>query len=285
MCYSKNILSDLPQAYLPYYIMIVSFAEFRRTSSGASNSSMIVSFAERRRRGSNASNSSSHLSKNGSGRSDRRGSRSPGSQTSPGNEHPLLEIGSRNYASSATPKSERTGRQSDALSDHKSRSMRELIQAPKLLSRHTPEKGVIVEFPDRNPQNHGRRLRDVNPNKKLTVSGIFRKHEAARSVHTTSANARQMAHNSSTKKMREKHTRKFNDEVDWKNSSIDWGDEDDSATDEDEDKKFSPKSITRGKKSMMKRTEQLAHSSQTAQTMLSSSINSLLSFRSGIDNV
>ena len=251
------------------------------------NNIMIVAFA--RRRSSDGSHSQSHS--NVVRKSERRAvgsmivtfdDRTPSNVVRKSDRH---TIGSSRRTKGGTSRKQTSPvptdppavswRQLDILSNRKARSRKENEAKNDSPTRYS-RSGVIVEFPEWKPQDHAMRRSDSK--KMLSLSGIFGKHEGQRDSHTSSSRSKQQPkkHNSSTRNHQDRHARKFKDAVDWRNTSIDWGDEDE-ANITDDDAKL--ETLIRPDPSGHKRSQRNTEFTDSDKSLLSQSHASLLSIR------
>mmetsp|Transcript_14634 Transcript_14634/g.31822 ORF Transcript_14634/g.31822 Transcript_14634/m.31822 type:complete len:274 (+) Transcript_14634:169-990(+) len=211
--------------------MIVAFADKRRSSDGShsnvirksglhsSAGQMIVAFADRRRP---SDESHSQLSR----KSERRASSGPSSRRNQGGGPSRKQTSPAPMDPIPMPV---TRRKADIIQlEGKVRSRRESETKGRSLSTRHSRADVIVGFPERNPRAHATKRQDPPG-----LWGSFRKHATQRESRTSSRPKNQpkqrprQQHTAS--QTQAQHTRQFKDAVDWRHTSIDWGDEDEQA--------------------------------------------------------
>mmetsp|Transcript_10392 Transcript_10392/g.22483 ORF Transcript_10392/g.22483 Transcript_10392/m.22483 type:complete len:315 (-) Transcript_10392:82-1026(-) len=234
--------------------MIVEFAEYRRKSSDSSCSRRVFRRSERRvDKTSSPENNRANASNNDIGKRLTRGESS---------RDPIA----MSWRQVDTPRQARSGRKKN--------------EEKTISSTERSRPGVIVEFPERNPRSQSRRKTDA-----LGLSGMFKKQAMQREPGTDVRRSKSLREfkksNSPTRNHRGSHSRQFEESFDWRNSSIDWGDEeDDDETDtianDNIDKYGKPKSNVDPSVQRRRSAEELAES-------FSQSLTSLLSARK-LDN-
>lgn len=235
--------------------MIVSFSERRRPSvndASTSLNSITRRKNERRPPVSSSSSSSSRLLS---------GSNKAGGGPSRKQTAPMDPIGiSWRKAASLLPKGSKdrsTRRESRKMTSRQSSSSSSTRPSSSSVDPDN-EGNVIVEFPERNPRvtsgsrrrlygGGGDSFKDISLGdsfKDISLSGIFGKKNEAQRVReqtqkplTSYSSCRNKKdpkqkqkqpsskHTTSREKQQDTHTRQFTDAVNWRNTSIDWGDE------------------------------------------------------------
>ncbi|KAL7554023.1 hypothetical protein ACHAWF_018932 [Thalassiosira exigua] len=148
------------------------------------------------------------------------------------------------------------------------------------------DKEVIVEFPRRSRRCATRENKEPH-----SLSGVFGKGEAHRKTSKKEREHSPMRvqrknRDISIEKSRNRHSRKFHDAVDWRNSSVDWGDDDEMSNTDDEvsRRSFSRKQVCpcpgqSGRKRSSKDNSHRPSLGESNASLLSQSLSSLLSIR------
>lgn len=277
--------------------MIVAFTDRRRSSDGSHSNvvrkskrpsppgQMIVAFSDRRPSdgyrmipsdGSH-SHSSRKMERRPSGQSLRRPSRK---QTLPAPMDPPVAIVVARRRTKADMQPE-----GKVLFRSKEESAMTTNKGCSSTRRHSCS-DVIVGFPERNPRAVAKKREDppgfLCHSTKLWGS-LRTKHVEQTEPRVSSCRNDepvQKPRHHATKKTQDRHTRRFEDPIDWKQTSIDWGDEDEESITEDGsssgDETLKARPCLSRRNGMLNRSETTR---DTSESLLSLSLSSLLSIR------
>jgi len=324
-----SIESDLRSYRYSSSNMIVAFTDRRRSSDGSHQSNvvrkscsntrqnstsagqMIVAFA---RRSSDGSSSQSHYSRNNSNSSEQQRRRPSASSSLRRNKGPSRKQEEKYPSvSTITPvdppvtAARPVPRRKSALQPEgsKARPRREMgVMKGRSSSSRTQlsaRTDVIVEFPQSNPRAKATRRKDDPP---VFWESISRAKPTVASQRGESRPSSSRLHNQPERRSKHsnaarrtnqggnRHSRQFEDAVDWRETSVDWGDKDDDENVTDENATDDDSSVYGGghggeplvvRKHHREKRRGVFHSSQSTaesiDSLLSMSISSLLSIR------